>query len=99
MELELAIFCNQARLLVIRLINQPSSKTVYFPICKICSGNCGTKFVRVVNQKLVQLEAHAMRGSPWLSLAGRTGTSVWIAQRPKTEPDITRKKVNEVILR
>ncbi|CAO2602799.1 hypothetical protein LEMLEM_LOCUS11404 [Lemmus lemmus] len=43
------------------------------------------------NQLLIQLETHAMRGSPSLPLPGGPGTRGWMAQRSRREPNTKEK--------
>lgn len=53
--------------------------------------------MEVANQWLVQLETHAMRGSPPLTLPGGPWSRGWIGQKPMIHPNTTRKKVNDMI--
>jgi hypothetical protein len=86
-----AIFYNQARLL--RTLTQPQNlRLTVYPACKMGWGNGGTKLAGMVNQILVQLEAHVMRGSPTLTLPGWPGTRDRAAQRPRIEPNMTGQK-------
>jgi hypothetical protein len=70
MEPELAISCNQARFPMEGLGQQPSHKTLD-PQFVLPTGYAGikdgAKFGRAI-QCLAQLETHAMRGSPLLTL-------------------------------
>ena len=47
----------------------------------------------------VELETYTMRASPLVTLPGGSETRGWIAQTPRIEPNMTRKKkkVNEMI--
>lgn len=42
---------------------------------------------------MVQLEAHARRKSPYLTLPGWPGTRIWRAQKPSIEPNLSGKKL------
>lgn len=48
-------------------------------------GKGDTEVVGVANQRLVQLEAHAMRGSSPMTLPGEPAPRGWRAQRPRIE--------------
>jgi hypothetical protein len=45
----------------------------------------------VANQRLVQLEIHALRRNLSLTLPGEPGTRGWIAQKLRTQPNMTGK--------
>lgn len=51
--LQVAIFCNHTRLLVVGLEHQPSHKIHMSPAYKMCRGNGDSEFVGVANQWLI----------------------------------------------
>jgi hypothetical protein len=57
----------------------------------MCLGKGETKLVGVTNHIICQVETHAMRRSPSLTLPGGIGTRGWIFQRTRIEPRIARK--------
>jgi hypothetical protein len=53
----------------------------------MCWGKGGTELMEVTNQFLVQLETHAMRGSP------KAWNQTLESQRPMIEPNIIGRKI------
>lgn len=83
------------------LLNQPSPDIRQDFQCKDCDTNsdtnlwlticptykmCCTEIVWVINQWLVQLETHALRGSLLMTLPERPGDNNWRAQRCMIKP-------------
>jgi hypothetical protein len=90
-EPELAIFCNQASLPVVRLGHQPSHKT--FDLQFVLPARCaGAELAGVANQWLAQFETHATRGIPHLILPRGPGTRGWVSHRPRIESNTTGQK-------